>query len=522
MKIYILIVGFLLGASVVRAAIVEDNFNRPDQGSSSDGSLIGSNWVNADNINRWAINGSSLRAVVVDQPAVLYNDALTTGTIADRSFSLSVDVAGKVMNAWSGIIFNYQNPSNFYTLRFKEGSTSYQLNRVVNGGTGGPVFADDATTPFTLGSFYTLTVTSTNAYEFDFAITEVGSSTVLNPITNAVDGNSNFIDGYAGVYNGSPAGWAGVYDNFHLESEPLPVPGPLVTDDFNRANTTYGTEGASVGTYWMNSDGTDDWKISESNLFLNAQTDPAILYNVESPTISGNGTNFVLSVDVAANVADGWAGIVFNYQNPSNYYMLRFKEGSTSYQLNRVVNGGTGGPVFANDAAASFTLGSFYTLTVTSTNAYEFDFTITAAGSSVVLNPTATAVDGNNNFTGGYAGVYSPTTSGSTDPDAMFNNFSLESITDSGPLPATIVSVSTVSGGLVRIVIDAPNAAFRYAIKTSSDLPSGIWVDGSHSDDGVNNFVVTNLAYSTKDGDHEVIYVQANDANAFFGIGESL
>lgn len=224
MKKCILLINILFATSAAWAALITDDFNRLDQNSNADGSLIGSGWVNSDGSDRWAINGSSLRAVVVAPPAVLYNTGLGTGSSADRSFTLSVDVAPKVdANVWSGVVFNYQNSLNYYMLRFKVGTTAYQLNRVINGAVGGPVFADDATTTFSLSTFYTLTVSSTTAYEFDFTITEAGSSTVLNPITTAIDTGNNFTDGYAGVYSDGAIGWVSAYDNFSLTAIPEPT-----------------------------------------------------------------------------------------------------------------------------------------------------------------------------------------------------------------------------------------------------------------------------------------------------------
>ena len=224
MKISMLLISMLFSTSVVWAALITDDFNRPDQGSSSDGSLIGPTWANADSsTDRWALSGGSLRSVVVTPTAVLYNTGLETGSSVDRNFTLSADIAAKAPNIWSGVVFNYQNSTNFYVFRFKVGTTSYQLNRVVNGSTGGPVFASDATATFAEDAFYTLTVSSTAAYNFDFSITEVGSATVLNPITTAVDVNSNFTDGYAGVYSDGGTGFVNAYDNFSLEAIPEPA-----------------------------------------------------------------------------------------------------------------------------------------------------------------------------------------------------------------------------------------------------------------------------------------------------------
>ena len=86
--------------------------------------------------------------------------------------------------------------------------------------------------------------------------------------------------------------------------------------------------------------------------------------------------------------------------------------------------------------------------------------------------------------------------------------------------PATIMGWSAVSGGMMRMVVDTPEAASYYYLKSTTNLIDGSWAGVAHSDDGVNGFFVTNLSYSTSEGSNKVIYVEANDTAAFFGIGE--
>jgi len=82
----------------------------------------------------------------------------------------------------------------------------------------------------------------------------------------------------------------------------------------------------------------------------------------------------------------------------------------------------------------------------------------------------------------------------------------------------SIVSSSMVSGNVMRLVVDAPIDASRYWPEGVSDLVSGSWASVAHSDNGVNAFVVTNLAYSTAEGSNEVIYVQAVNPDGFFKV----
>ena len=228
-----------------------------------------------------------------------------------------------------------------------------------------------------------------------------------------------------------------------------------VTDDFDRSGF-YSTDGSVIGAFWNNSDDMDQWKIVGDKLYLKINSDPAILYHTAMQTVGGDAGLFV-SADVAANVSNGWAGMVFNYQNPSNYYMLRVKEGSAQYQLNSVVNGASSGLVFGADATLSFSLGLFYTLTVTSTNAYEFDFTITEAGGFAPLNSITTAVDGGGNFTGGYAGVYSSAVGGSADPDALFDNFRTDNESDFRERQTYLLNAEIGLNGVAEGVMpDAP------------------------------------------------------------------
>lgn len=95
------------------------------------------------------------------------------------------------------------------------------------------------------------------------------------------------------------------------------------------------------------------------------------------------------------------------------------------------------------------------------------------------------------------------------------------SVSNHNIMQPSIVSSSMVSGNVMKLVVDAPSDASRYWPEGVSDLVSGSWATVAHSDDGVNAFVVTNLAYSTAEGSNEVIYVQAvNPAGFFKVVGE--
>jgi hypothetical protein len=195
-------------------------------------------------------------------------------------------------------------------------------------------------------------------------------------------------------------------------------------DDFNRVDTAYSSDGSLIGPNWVNAYSGDEWKVCESNLCLNAGGVPGILYNASLATQSGFGGSFLLSADVCAEV--GWAGIVFNVQDASNYYVLRFKAGTRDYQLLGVQGGTNATVVKWSDASSVFAAGNFYSISVSSSEACEVDFSI-CDGDSVMAS--AGVSDSQSLFPAGYAGFYNVVT-GSYDPDSRFDLFSLRVVPD--------------------------------------------------------------------------------------------
>ncbi len=106
--------------------------------------------------------------------------------------------------------------------------------------------------------------------------------------------------------------------------------------------------------------------------------------------------------------------------------------------------------------------------------------------------------------------------------DELKMGTSLESVTiplsTIGPVLSSILSVAPVSGGLIELVVNTTSPVQSYP-KSTTDLVGAAWGSVAHSDDGVNDFVVTNLSYSTASGTNQIIYLQADAAEKFFGIG---
>lgn len=213
----------------------------------------------------------------------------------------------------------------------------------------------------------------------------------------------------------------------------------LLTDDFNRGDTAYSTDSTIIGSSWVSSLGDDRSAIKSNTLAFDVPLTLSanhLFYNTGIALSAGTagGSSWTYSADVKIDGAGMYGGIAFNILDANNFYALRIKAGYSDYQMIRVVNGVTSSFVSQSNLTAPIAAGGAYTFTVSSDVVDNFTFTITAAGSSTVLNPQTTTSLGTSGFDNGYAGFYHWTGLGSRLPDATYDNFSVNVI----PEPATI------------------------------------------------------------------------------------
>ncbi len=95
-------------------------------------------------------------------------------------------------------------------------------------------------------------------------------------------------------------------------------------------------------------------------------------------------------------------------------------------------------------------------------------------------------------------------------------------VTTVNPFLPILASFEYFSGDVLKLVVDFPNAmvlpeSFHPIKSTSLTIPS--WVPVQHSTNGV-DWTFANLDYSATEGSNRVIYLQATDDTAFFGLGE--
>lgn len=492
------------------ATLITDTFNRPNGVNTINGADLGLNWVNESAGDQWVISAGALFGSVAAAPALLYNTGLQTISGNGTNMTLSVVNTCLQDNRYSGVVFNYQDENNYYYFRFKTGSSDYAVLKNV-GGSLSFVKSGTASETFVANEPYTINVISRDAYDFWINMRHEGS-VILQ--AHAYDSSESFTGGYAGL-KFEMNGLGAKYDDFSLE---LSTPPTQVVDDFNRAPMPLTPVTAFLGGYWMQN-GANSWSITNDVLLTNPGSTPAVLFN-NAFTL---GTTFTLSADVAAEETNAWVGVAFNYQDDGNFYYLRIKPGSPYYQLIGEVGGNETAKVMVSDAATeTFAAGTYYTLTVSSSSPYAFDFSITEVGSATVLNGTTHVEDNDSNFTGGYAGLYSPSTS----RVSMFDNFSLSqniggyadwaggwgvpigaetedydkdgvsNIYEYGlggdptnPSDLGVPSIFSVSGGVATYIhprLSDPNSGLSYSLELSTDLVVGSWTNAGYSVSGTN------------------------------------
>lgn len=226
----------LLCICSAEAALFVDRFDRLDTGFQSDGSLIGANWVNSRSSGFWGITNSQVVADVSEGNTVLYNTSLTTASGNGISFRCSLNLSIRSENVWGGMAVNYKNSNNFYYFRCKGGANSYAFARMEEGAHVQMANLTLATGIFETNKFYTLTVTSSDPYQFTYEIKETVSGTVV--VTGSVtDPDETFAGGYAGLLASTTGPDKHRWDNFSLTQDVesdcgfnLMVPSSMVPD----------------------------------------------------------------------------------------------------------------------------------------------------------------------------------------------------------------------------------------------------------------------------------------------------
>jgi len=213
MKMLTGVIGTVLCQMTLHAGLIkfEDDFNRANVASTSDGVLIGDGYViSAGTVQ---LSGGSISGVTGSSNALMYYNKI----VLSHEFTVAADVSYALGSTrYAGVVFNYQDKDNYYFARIL--GADFQVRRVVNGSAAGGVLlvAKDVVAE---GTNYRLTVTSGSAYKFDISL--VGGTT--DKTWEVTDGGSNFTGGYAGIITSAANNT--VIENFYIETirEPATV-----------------------------------------------------------------------------------------------------------------------------------------------------------------------------------------------------------------------------------------------------------------------------------------------------------
>ncbi|MGZ0654407.1 hypothetical protein ACWPKS_02265 [Coraliomargarita sp. W4R72] len=198
-----------------------DDFNRPSNiGLTDDGSQIGRDYLIA--AGSFAIANitetGSLVAGEGQGTRMAYNTSVAWADAAGESSSVSTILRITDDGKWGGLAFNVQFGSNdkFYLFRVKAGSRNYQVLERDAGNNAEIILSNsDASHEFLSNTDYELTVSQTFGGDYTCAVTELGSSIVLNPTSTFED--STYTGGYSGLYSvGSDVEWSA----FHVITVP--------------------------------------------------------------------------------------------------------------------------------------------------------------------------------------------------------------------------------------------------------------------------------------------------------------
>lgn len=405
--IAILMVGLVCG--MAQAATYVDDFNR------ADGSL-GANWTIAG--GDYAITNGQVACSSSGNVVAYWNkgQTLNSGT---NGFAIStmVSLSAASNSAWTGLTFNYQNPTNFYQLRYS-GLGEVQMLRFVNGAN--VAFYNPAGTEFAHvpNRPYLLEVSSMTPYIFRASIKDTVTGAVVWSTAATTDGTSSFTDGYGGYYSSSLG--LVLFDDFALTSE-------VFQDEYTRvpAIGTFDTDASvSIGTGYALSQLAGD-KLAQARTLngriqLNQTAGSVNAGNVvlrytglELANTAGSNESFVVEGDIiSANIVSASLlyGLAFNYQPDGSFYAARINTGNSTNALQFVRFNSAGAATGFYSASNSVPIAITTTnhIVITSSEPGVFSYALT--GPSVDGGcMTGTATDTVLKLANGYAGFYATT-----------------------------------------------------------------------------------------------------------------
>jgi hypothetical protein len=213
-----------------------DNFDRADVALTTNGSLIGPDYVITSNTGDgfFGIENNQLRTGTASGAnRVLSYQGFEAENTGGKSFTASIQITLGVYNAGHnpGLVFNFQDANNFYYARIASQTTATTTNGILQFGQ----FVAGTVTSFTGVNVTTLNLETNIAYTLSIASSTAGSFTygltggTLNLSGSFSDnvGGVDFSDGYVGIYQNTANG-STRWDNLSIEVVPEPSTASLL------------------------------------------------------------------------------------------------------------------------------------------------------------------------------------------------------------------------------------------------------------------------------------------------------
>ncbi len=376
MKSVIAILTISLAYGTAHAATYLDDFNR------ADGSL-GANWTTTG--GDFSITNGVVDNYTTGNVVAYWNKAQTlNGGTNGFAISATVTLNANANTAWTGLAFNYQNPTNFFSLRFS-GFGEVQMLRVVNGSLStfynapGVEFAHVPNRP------YLLEVSSVEPYVFRASIKDTVTDTVVWSSASIADTGSNFEDGYGGFF-ASSLGRA-TYDDFALMTD-------VFQDDYNVGGFgAFNTDASvSIGPGYVLSQLSGD-KLAQARILQTAiqlkQTvgtanaaNVVLRYSGIELKNADSNESFVVEGDIKTKnniTATSLYGLAFNYQPDGSFYAARINTGNAAnvLQFLRVNSAGAIGAFGSVPNPVALATNATYHLVIESSEPGVFDYMLT-------------------------------------------------------------------------------------------------------------------------------------------------
>jgi len=214
-----------------QASLFTDNFNRTAVAGTTNGADIGSGYVISSTTataGKFALNGTQLTGGGGAGSAhiVLSYQGLVASNTAGSSFQASIDVtpSSYSVGLLNGLVFNFQNATNYYYARISAGASlgagNLSFGQFVDSTAPAAFSGTVSSLNIVTGTVYTLTISSDTAGTFDYTL--IGGTLNLSGTFSDTVGGVDFSNGYVGAYaalsNGNPK-----FDNFSVTVIPEPA-----------------------------------------------------------------------------------------------------------------------------------------------------------------------------------------------------------------------------------------------------------------------------------------------------------